>query len=286
MVDLNVLAGIEAYDYDPERWQGFAFGLGIERIAMLKHGFLDLRQLYDNDSALPGAVRMRIPLSWLHDYVAPGLELRELATWLAMTGTEVDRIHHSRRRQAVEHFVVGRVLSAEPHPDADRFAGLHGRGGDGEPSLIVCGAPNVAAGRAVAVARPGSVMPDGDDQLKAARLRGRLRGMIAEDELGLGAEHAGIMVLDGAPAAGTPPSPRCCRSPDEVLELEITPNRPDCLGLYGVARRSMRPRARRSGRRRGRATRPPAAADPAVAECRRRGPPTSARASPRAPSRA
>ena len=178
---------------------------------------------------------MRIPLSWLHDYVAPGLELRELATRLAMTGTEVDRIHH-HGVDAVEHFVVGRVLSAEPHPDADRLRVCTVEVGDGEPSLIVCGAPNVAAGQTVAVARPGSVMPDGTT-LKAASLRGVVSaGMIcAEDELGLGAEHAGIMVLDDAPAAGTPLAEVLPIS-DEVLELEITPNRPDCLGLYGVAR--------------------------------------------------
>ncbi len=178
---------------------------------------------------------MRVPLSWLADYVAPALGPRELATRLAMTGTEVDRIHH-HGVDAVEHFVVGRVLTAEPHPDADRLRVCTVDVGEGEPSQIVCGAPNVAAGQAVAVARPGSVMPDGT-RLKAAKLRGVVSaGMIcAEDELGLGADHAGIMVLDDAPAAGTPLA-QVLPITDEVLELEITPNRPDCLGLYGVAR--------------------------------------------------
>ena len=178
---------------------------------------------------------MRLPLSWLHDYVAPELALRDLATRLAMTGTEVDRIHH-HGVDAVERFVVGRVLTAEQHPDADRLRVCTVDVGEGEPSQIVCGAPNVAAGQTVAVARPGAVMPDGAT-LKAAKLRGVVSaGMIcAEDELGLGAEHAGIMVLDGNVPAGMPLSD-VLPIADDVLELEITPNRPDCLGLYGVAR--------------------------------------------------
>ncbi|MDQ3631043.1 MAG: phenylalanine--tRNA ligase subunit beta, partial [Actinomycetota bacterium] len=178
---------------------------------------------------------MRVPLSWLHDYVTPELGLRELATRLAMTGTEVDRIHH-HGVDAVEHFVVGKVLEAVQHPDADRLRVCTVEVGEGEPSQIVCGAPNVVAGQTVAVAKPGSVMPDGTT-LKAAKLRGVVSaGMIcAEDELGLGAEHAGIMVLDDALAVGTPLA-RVLPISDDVLELEITPNRPDCLGLYGVAR--------------------------------------------------
>ena len=178
---------------------------------------------------------MRVPVSWLHEYVAPDLPLRDLATRLAMTGTEVDRIHH-HGVAAVEHFVVGRVLTADPHPDADRLRVCTVDVGEGEPSQIVCGAPNVAAGQTVAVARPGAVMPDGTT-LKAAKLRGVVSaGMIcAEDELGLGAEHAGIMVLEQDVPAGTPLSD-VLPIADDVLELEITPNRSDCLGLYGVAR--------------------------------------------------
>ncbi len=178
---------------------------------------------------------MRVPLSWLHEYVVPALGLRELAARLAMTGTEVDVVHH-HGVDAVERFVVGRVLTAEPHPDADRLRVCTVDVGEGEPAQIVCGAPNVAAGQTVAVARPGAVMPDGT-KLKAAKLRGVVSaGMIcAEDEFGLGAEHDGIMVLDGSIPAGTPLGGVLPIS-DDVLELEITPNRPDCLGVYGVAR--------------------------------------------------
>jgi phenylalanyl-tRNA synthetase beta chain len=179
---------------------------------------------------------MRLPLSWLHDYVVPDLEPRELATRLAMTGTEVDRIDH-HGVDGLEHFVVGKVLTCVQHPDADRLRVCTVDLGDGsEPSQIVCGAPNVAAGQTVAVATPGSIMPDGT-KLKASKLRGQLsNGMIlAEDEVALGDDHAGIMVLDDSIAAGTPLADVLPIS-DTVLELEITPNRPDCLGVYGVAR--------------------------------------------------
>ncbi len=179
---------------------------------------------------------MKLPLAWLHDYTVPDVDVRELATRLAMTGTEVDRIHHHGPAGGIEHFVVGRVLSAEQHPDADRLRVCMVDVGEAEPSQIVCGAPNVAAGQTVAVAQPGSVMPDGT-KLKAAKLRGVVSaGMIcAEDELGIGSDHAGIMVLADGPAPGTPLSDVLDLVTD-VLELEITPNRPDCLGVYGVAR--------------------------------------------------
>ena len=178
---------------------------------------------------------MRLPLLWLHDYCDPGLEAFPLATRLALTGTEVDRVH-THGVTALEHFVVGKVLSAERHPDADRLTVCMVETGAGEPSQIVCGAPNVAAGQTVAVARPGAVMPDGT-RLKRAKLRGvESDGMIlAEDELAIGVEHDGIMVLDEGLAVGTPLADVLPIATD-VLELEITPNRPDCLGVYGVAR--------------------------------------------------
>ena len=178
---------------------------------------------------------MRVPVEWLDEFCSPDLPVDELATRLAMTGTEVDRVEHHGVR-ALEHFVVGRVVSAEPHPDADRLKVCMVDIGAGEPSQIVCGAPNVAAGQTVAVARPGAVMPDGT-KLKRAKLRGQASdGMIlAEDELGIGMDHAGTMVLDdrfepGAPLVGVLPLST------DVLELEVTPNRPDCLAIYGVAR--------------------------------------------------
>ena len=178
---------------------------------------------------------MKLPLLWLHDYCDPGLGAQELASVLALSGTEVDRVH-THGVTALEHFRVGRVLSAERHPDADRLTVCTVDIGTGEAATIVCGAPNVAAGQAVAVASPGAVMPDGT-RLKRAKLRGvPSEGMIlAEDEVAIGVEHAGIMVLDEALQPGTPLADVLPIATD-VLELEITPNRPDCLGVYGVAR--------------------------------------------------
>src|SRR4051812_14342538 len=184
---------------------------------------------------------MRAPLEWLHRYCDPGLSARQLEERLTMTGTKVEAVHH-HGVDALEHFVVGRVLEAERHPDADRLSVCRVEVGDGDVAQIVCGAPNVAGGQTVAVARPGAVMPGGT-KLGAAKLRGvRSEGMIlAEDELAIGTEHAGIMVLDdllenGAKLAPGTPLEHVLPIATEVLELEITPNRPDCLGIYGVAR--------------------------------------------------
>ncbi|HXD65522.1 MAG TPA: phenylalanine--tRNA ligase subunit beta [Solirubrobacteraceae bacterium] len=178
---------------------------------------------------------MRVPLTWLQEYCAPDLDAFALAERLAMTGTEVERVER-HGVTALEHFVVGKVLQAQQHPDADRLRVCLVDTGDGEPSQIVCGAPNVAAGQTVAVAKPGSVMPDGT-KLKVAKLRGQAsNGMIlAEDEVGIGTDHNGIMVLDDALPAGTPLADVLPLATD-VLILEVTPNRPDCLGMYGVAR--------------------------------------------------
>ena len=128
------------------------------------------------------------------------------------------------------------MLEAVQHPNADRLRVCTVDVGDGEPVTIVCGAPNVAAGQTVAVARPGAQMADGRT-LGAAKLRGIVSdGMIlATDEIALGGDHAGILVLDDGPAPGTPLDDVLPLGTD-VLELEVTPNRADCLAVYGVAR--------------------------------------------------
>jgi phenylalanyl-tRNA synthetase beta chain len=128
------------------------------------------------------------------------------------------------------------VLSADRHPDADRLTVCTVDVGTGDERTIVCGAPNVAAGQIVAVAEPGAVMPDGT-KLGRAKLRGvESAGMIlAEDEVAIGPDHDGIMVLDPELRPGTPLI-EVLPIAGEVLELEITPNRPDCLSIYGVAR--------------------------------------------------
>src|SRR5215212_8349411 len=178
---------------------------------------------------------MRVPLFWLQDYCDAGISVTDLEHQLTMTGTKVETIH-THGVAALEHFLVGRVLSAERHPDADRLTVCTVDVGTGDERTIVCGAPNVAAGQIVAVAEPGAVMPDGTT-LKRARLRGvESDGMIlAEDEVAIGPDHDGIMVLDPELRPGTPLA-EVLPIATEVLELEITPNRPDCLSVYGIAR--------------------------------------------------
>jgi phenylalanyl-tRNA synthetase beta chain len=178
---------------------------------------------------------MLVPLDWLREYCDPELSTQELAARLTLTGTKAERwFRHGP--PSGEHYVVGRVLDAQQHPNADRLAVCRVDLGEAQPVTIVCGAPNVAAGQTVAVARPGARLPDGRT-LGAAKLRGVVsEGMIlATDEIALGGDHAGILVLDDGTVPGTPLAAVLPLGTD-VIELEITPNRPDCLSVYGVAR--------------------------------------------------
>jgi phenylalanyl-tRNA synthetase beta chain len=178
---------------------------------------------------------VKVPYSWLCEYCDPGIEPGRLAERLAMTGTEVERVGAVGPPSA-EGFVVGRVQSAEPHPNADRLRVCTVDTGDGERT-IVCGAPNVAAGQTVPVALPGAILPGGH-KIGKAKLRGvESMGMIcAASELELGEGPPGIMVLeDDGLAAGTPLA-EVLPIAEPVLELEVTPNRIDCFGVYGVAR--------------------------------------------------
>jgi phenylalanyl-tRNA synthetase beta chain len=178
---------------------------------------------------------MRVPLSWLREYCDPGLPVAEIGVRLNDSGIELERIDRVGVGDPAA-FVVARVLSAEQHPNADRLRVCEVDDGSGDPRTIVCGAPNVAAGQTVAVARPGAVMPDGT-KLGEAKLRGvKSSGMIlAEDEVGIGEDHAGIMVLDNGYEPGTPLDD-VFPIYDEVLDLAISANRPDCLAVYGIAR--------------------------------------------------
>ncbi len=177
---------------------------------------------------------MRAPGSWLREYCDPGMSPEELAERLVMTGTEVERVT-TVGPPAPDGFVIGKVLSAEPHPDADRLRVCSVEVGEGERT-IVCGAANVAAGQTVAVALPGARMPGGE-KLRKAKLRGvASEGMIlSASELELGEDHDGIMVLEEGLAAGAPLS-EALPLAEPVLEIEVTPNRVDCFGVYGVAR--------------------------------------------------
>jgi phenylalanyl-tRNA synthetase beta chain len=177
---------------------------------------------------------VRVPSSWLREYCDPGASPEQLAERLVMTGTEVERVT-TVGPPAPDGFVIGKVLSAEPHPDADRLRVCSVEVGEGERT-IVCGAPNVAAGQTVAVALPGARMPGGE-KLRKAKLRGvASEGMIlSASELELGEDHDGIMVLEEGLAAGAPLS-EALPLAEPVLEIEVTPNRVDCFGVYGVAR--------------------------------------------------
>jgi phenylalanyl-tRNA synthetase beta chain len=177
---------------------------------------------------------MRVPYSWLQSYCDSGLSPAELAERLAMRTTEVERIDHVGAPSA-EGFVVGRVISAERHPNADRLRVCEVDTGEGNRT-IVCGAPNVAAGQTVPVALPGATMPGGQ-KLGQAKLRGIVSdGMIlSETELELGDDGDGIVVLDDDFAPGTPLA-KVIPVSEPVLELEVNSNRVDCFGVYGVAR--------------------------------------------------
>ena len=187
---------------------------------------------------------MKVPVSWLRDYVAIEMPLDELSHRLAVTSCEVERVSRRgipRENGNHEHFVVGLVLSAEKHPNADRLQLCKVDVGEAEPAQIVCGAWNFGAGAIVAVARPGSQMPDGL-VLDRRKLRGELsEGMIlSERELELSQDHDGILIL-AAPGAADAPKPgtplaEILPLADDVLEVEVTGNRPDLLSVYGIAR--------------------------------------------------
>src|SRR4051794_36932111 len=147
---------------------------------------------------------MKVPYSWLREHCDPGLGAEELAERLAMTGTEVERVK-TLGPPSGEGFVVGRVISREKHPDADRLSVCSVDTGDGGQRTIVCGAPNVDAGQTVAVALPGARMPGGE-KLRKAKLRGvASEGMIlSAAELELGEDADGIMVLEDGPEPGAP----------------------------------------------------------------------------------
>ena len=182
---------------------------------------------------------MRVPLSWLRDYVTVDVPVEELAERLNVSVAEVERI--VRRGVADEDgnlglYRVGRVLEAGKHPNADRLQLCSVDVGEKEPRQIVCGAWNFGAGATVAVALPGAVLPDGR-RLERAKLRGTVSdGMIlSERELELGSDHTGIVVLAEPLEPGTPLAEVLPLS-DVVIELETTSNRPDLLAVYGIAR--------------------------------------------------
>ncbi|MDQ3823158.1 MAG: phenylalanine--tRNA ligase subunit beta [Actinomycetota bacterium] len=182
---------------------------------------------------------MKVPVSWLREYVPVEMPLRELADRLVISTCEVPAIETVGVPDTDGNlglFRVGRVVEAGKHPNADRLQLCHVDVGEDRPRQIVCGAWNFGAGATVAVALPGAVLPGGQ-RLERAKLRGEVSdGMIlSERELALGDDHAGILVLPEPWEPGTPLGD-VAPVTDAVLELETGHNRPDLLAVYGIAR--------------------------------------------------
>jgi phenylalanyl-tRNA synthetase beta chain len=177
---------------------------------------------------------MKVPYFWLREYCDPEIPAPELLDRIALRTTDVEGISYVGP-PSPEGFVVGKVVSVEPHPDADRLSVCEVETGDGTRT-IVCGAPNVAAGQTVPVALPGATMPDGQE-LGRAELRGVVSdGMIlSETELQIGDDADGIAVLEDGAAPGSDLA-AVLPLAEPVLELEVHSNRVDCFGVYGVAR--------------------------------------------------
>jgi phenylalanyl-tRNA synthetase beta chain len=182
---------------------------------------------------------MKVPVSWLREYIAFEGPIDDLAEQLVFTSCEVDRIVTRGvppEDGNLERYLVGRVLEAGKHPNADRLQLCHVDVGEPEPRQIVCGAWNFGVGAIVPVALPGAVLPGGQ-RLERAKLRGETSdGMIlSERELELGADHAGIMVLADDLEPGTPLGDVLPLT-EVVLEIETLYNRPDLTSVYGIAR--------------------------------------------------
>ena len=184
---------------------------------------------------------MNISYKWLKDYVDFDLTPQEVCDALTSTGLEVDALEEVQSiRGGLKGLYVGKVLTCEAHPNSDHLHVTTVDLGKGEPSQIVCGAPNVAAGQKVIVADLGCVLYDGDQefQIKKSKLRGvESCGMIcAEDEIGVGTSHAGIIVLPEDAPVGQPAAEYYHLESDWLIEVDITANRADALSHWGVAR--------------------------------------------------
>jgi phenylalanyl-tRNA synthetase beta chain len=184
---------------------------------------------------------MKISYNWLREYLNFDAEPDELSTILTSIGLEVEGIEEWESvKGGMKGVIIGKVLTCAKHPDADRLSVTTVDTGGSEPLHIVCGAPNVAAGQVVAVALPGTMIFRGDEQfeIKRSKIRGQLsEGMIcAEDELGTGTDHEGIIVLDPSARPGSPAADYFGVARDTIFEIGLTPNRIDCSSHYGVSR--------------------------------------------------
>lgn len=177
---------------------------------------------------------MKVPLSWLREIAESELPALEIAARLTSAGIEIEAI--VERGRELDGVVVGEIVQVDPHPSADRLVVCQVRIDANRVERIVCGARNMKAGDKVAVATPGTTLPDGR-AIGAAEIRGvASHGMLcSERELGLGDDHDGILILGGAVEVGTPLAQALGMS-DTVFEVGLTPNRGDCLSILGIAR--------------------------------------------------
>lgn len=185
---------------------------------------------------------MTISYKWLSEYLPVPLDPERLSRILTSIGLEVESMHHyEETKGGLKGLLVGEVLLTEKHPNADKLTLTRVSTGNGEPLQIVCGAPNVAAGQKVIVAPVGvTIYPTTGEPMtmKVAKIRGvESQGMIcAEDEIGLGASHAGILVLPGDARVGTSAVEYFKPYDDHIYEIGLTPNRMDAMSHWGVAR--------------------------------------------------
>lgn len=183
---------------------------------------------------------MKISLNWLQQYIKLDLEVNQISEFLTDTGLEVEGIEEIESiKGGLKGIVIGEVVTCQQHPNADRLKATTVNIGESVLD-IVCGAPNVVAGQKVLVATIGTVLYDGEEsfKIKKGKIRGEVSmGMIcAEDELGLGSSHDGIMVLPNEVEVGTLASDYFKIENDTVFEIGLTPNRSDAMGHFGVAR--------------------------------------------------
>ena len=177
---------------------------------------------------------MKFSLSWLKEYLKTDKNLEEILHWLTMVGLEVEGVED--RAELLKDFVVAHVLEAIPHPDADRLQVLQVQSGL-EILEVVCGAPNARAGMKGIFAANGSYIPGIDVTLKTTKIRGITSNgmMLSEREIGLSDEHDGIIeVADDAQIGSN--AAEALGLTDQIIDIAITPNRGDCLGVYGIAR--------------------------------------------------
>src|ERR1017187_5169926 len=179
---------------------------------------------------------MRISLNWIRDYVQLDAPVPEITRAITFLGFEVERVTTTGAPR-LANVVVGEVLTRDKHPNADKLSVCQvDIGPAGGVKTIVCGAQNYKVGDRVPVALPGAVLP-GNFTIRQSKIRGQLSDgmMCSPKELGLGDDSGGLLILAGSPEIGLPIN-SALPAGDTVFDLEITPNRPDCLSHLGIAR--------------------------------------------------